>query len=256
MPALVDLHVHLLAGLDDGPRTWEDALAMCRILAQEGVGAVAATAHQNERYAAVTPDRIRAAAGELAARVAQEGLPLQVLPNAEVMAAVDVDEAWAAHKVLSVGDRGRYLLMEMPHQLFVDLRPTVARLKQAGVRVILAHPERHPELLHEPGAIEELIGLGCLVQVSTGSVTEPASAADARVIRGWFRRGVVHVLGSDGHSPRRRKPLMAAAYAQVVRWVGPAAAEQVGSGNAAAILRGEPVKVAPPRPERRWWPLW
>ena len=108
----------------------------------------------------------------------------------------------------------------MPHGLFVDLRGTVLDLRAAGVRPILAHPERSPELLQDGGRIEELIRAGCLVQVSSKSVTAPASGRDERALKGWFRRGMVHVLGSDGHSPSRRPPRLADAYRRLVRWAG------------------------------------
>jgi protein-tyrosine phosphatase len=143
----------------------------------------------------------------------------------------------------------------MPRGLFVDLRPTARSLRQAGLRPILAHPERQAELLHEPGLIEELIAAGCLVQVSSGSVTDPKTSADARALRAWFRRGVVHLLGSDGHSPRRRAPHMAAAYRQIARWAGEAVAARVCGTNGTAVLHGLPLRVAPPEPRPRalWW---
>ncbi|MGL4551962.1 MAG: tyrosine-protein phosphatase [Gemmataceae bacterium] len=254
MTGLADLHVHLLAGLDDGPRTADDALAMCRIAADQGVRHAAALSHQSERWQ-VTPDAIRSAVKSLAEQLAREGVPLSVHPTAEVTATPTLIEDWKAGRLLSVGDHGRCLLVEMPHQLFVDLRPAVRGLGRLGVRVLLAHPERHPELLHEPGTLEELIGLGCFVQVSSASVTDPATPADARALRDWFRRGCVHVLGSDGHSPRKRRPLMADACARVREWAGADAADRIGRDNGLALLRGERLAVAPPRARRPWWSL-
>jgi protein-tyrosine phosphatase len=257
MIPLVDIHCHLLAGMDDGPRTPADALAMCRKAYEEGTRLMAATAHQNERWSAVSPDGIRAATQELRRQLQAEGVPLAVSPCAEVMARPDLGAAWAAGELLSVADRGQFLLLEMPHGLFVDLRPLIKQL-QGGVRLILAHPERQPELLHDMGVIEELIAAGCLVQVSSGSITDPATPADARALRSWFRRGCVHLLGSDGHSPHRRPPRMADAYRQIERWAGAAVADRVCSTNGTAVLHGLPLRVAPPEPARsRWLPrLW
>lgn len=81
--ALADLHVHLLAALDDGPRTRDDALAMCRIAVEEGVRYAVALAHQSEQWNP-TPDLIRATAAELKSRLAEQSLPLEVFPGAEV----------------------------------------------------------------------------------------------------------------------------------------------------------------------------
>jgi protein-tyrosine phosphatase len=258
MIPLVDTHCHLLAGLDDGPRTAEDALAMCRFAYAEGTRMACATAHQNERWAAVSPEAIRQATRQLADRLREAGVPLTVFPCAEVMARTDLEAAWQAGQLLSVADRGKYLLVEMPHGLFVDLRATAERMAQGGVRLILAHPERHPELLDDPEPLEELVRAGCLVQVSSGSITDPPDGSRLRGLKSWFRRSLVHLLGSDGHSPRRRPPRLADAYRQVVRWVGPAAADRVCSGNGLAVVQGLAVRVPPPSPRpRRWLPrLW
>jgi protein-tyrosine phosphatase len=256
MIPLVDLHVHLLAGLDDGPRTLDEALAMCRAAAEEGVRMAAATAHQNDRYPAVTPERIREATRELAAALAAEGLGTTVFPCAEVMAFPDMEAAWRDGSLLSVADRSQYILVEMPHGVFVDLSRTAAGLVAAGVRPILAHPERNEEWLHDAGRIEAMIEAGCLVQVSSGSVTKPRSRADARALRSWFRRGIVHLLGSDGHSVRRRPPRVAEAYDQISRWAGSAVADRVCSTNGLMVLSGLPLRVPQPAPRKAWFRLW
>jgi protein-tyrosine phosphatase len=258
MISLVDMHCHLLAGLDDGPRTEADALAMCRIAYQEGVRMAAATAHQNERWAAVTPATIRVAARRLTDLLHESGIPLTVFPCAEVMIHPGIDTAWSAGELLSDGDHGRYLLMEMPPGLVLDLRSLVGELRLAGIRPILAHPERHEAFLHEAGWIEQLVQAGCLVQVSAGSVTAPRSREDERALKSWFRRGVVHLLGSDGHSPTRRAPRMAAAYQKIRAWAGLTVADRVCSTNGMAILQGLMPRFPAPTPARRRWlsPLW
>jgi protein-tyrosine phosphatase len=253
MIPLIDMHCHLCAGLDDGPATDEDALAMCRIAYEDGIRTVAATAHQNESWPAVTPEAIRQAAGRLAQQLRQADVPLAVLPSAEVMAHPEIEQSWREGSLLSVADRGQYLLIEFPHGLFVDLQQTITALRQAGVRPILAHAERQPELLHDSGRIEGLIRAGCLVQVNAGSVTKPPRHEDAAALKDWFRRGVVHVLGSDGHSPRRRKPQMAAAYRQIAAWAGSSTADRVCSTYATAILHGLPLRVPQPEPHRARW---
>jgi protein-tyrosine phosphatase len=93
--------------------------------------------------------------------------------------------------------------------------------------------------------------------VSAKSITDPPSRAGARELKGWFRRGLVHVLGTDAHSPRRRAPRMAEAYRQVVRWLGNPAADRVCSTNGMAVLQGLPLRVpeVAPRP-RRWFSWW
>lgn len=254
MRGLTDFHVHLLAGLDDGPRTWTDSLEMCRVAVSEGIRYSVALAHQSEQWP-LSPESIRETVKELSRRLSAEQIPLEIFPSAEIMATPDLPRSWSDGRLLSVGNHAKFLLVEMPNGIFVDLRPISRKLADLGLRVVIAHPERHPELLHEPGRIEELIDLGCLVQVSAANVSEPRNPTDAKAIRNWFRRGCVHLLGSDGHSPRRRKPLMAAAAERLRGWIGAAEADKICTTNGLAILRGEFVAAPQTSSGRSWWSL-
>lgn len=253
MIPFVDVHCHLLAGYDDGPRTDDEALEMCRIAYAEGTRHVAAGAHQNDSWPDVTPARIRQGATRLAELLRQAGLPLNVFPSAEVMIHADIEAAWKNGELLSVADTGKYLLVELPHGLFMDLQEMVRNFVDMGVRPILAHPERLPELLHEPGQIERLVRAGCLVQVSSKSVTDPANRRDEKALKSWFERGVVHLLGSDGHSPRRRAPLMADAYKRIAEWADTSVADRVSSIHGLAIVQGLSLPITEPKPVQRSW---
>lgn len=257
MLPLVDTHCHLLAGLDDGPPTEEMAEAMCRLAYEDGTRMIAATAHQNERWNQVTPQRIRAATKQLAQSLISRKIGLSLYPCAEVMVAPDTEERWRQGNLLSVGDRRQYLLIELPHGIYVDLTDTIRSFREAGVRPILAHPERQEELLHEPGEIERLIEAGCLVQVSASSVTQPRTSKDAHALKSWFKRGVVHCLGSDGHNDTKRPPKLSAAYRQIVRWAGQSLGDRIASTYGMAILQGLPLRVPTPQIRRTaWFSLW
>lgn len=256
MIPLVDVHCHLLAGLDDGPATRQAALEMCRLAYAEGIRWIAATAHQNDRYPDNSPERIRSASRMLADDLRREGLTMTAVPSAEIVVRTDICEAWQRGELLSVADRGRYLLVELPHGLFVEIGFLVRQLRHFGVHVILAHPERHEALLHTPGLIEDLIAEGCLVQASSDSITRPRSKADQRALKRWARRGIIHLLGSDGHNATTRPPRMAAAYEQLATWAGMAYADRVCSSQSLAVLQGVPVRVKPPASNRSWFAWW
>src|SRR5207302_3922802 len=122
-----------------------------------------------------TPDRLREAFKRLRADLAKAELDdFTVYPCAEVMVRPDLADVWERHEFLTVSDGGLYVLLEMPHGLCVELAWLVERLVTKGVRPILAHPERSPELLHDPAAAEQLIRAGCLIQISSLGVTRPA----------------------------------------------------------------------------------
>jgi protein-tyrosine phosphatase len=253
MLPLADTHVHLLAGLDDGPRDADEALAMCRMLVAEGCRTATALAHQNPAWPDNTADHLKAAAARLTARLREHRVPLTVYPTGEVMLAPDLVAQWKAGSLLSYGGFGKFLLVEMPHGAFVDLRPFAAELRLLGVRLVVAHAERYPELLHDPGATERLIAAGCLIQVTAVELAEPSSSAAERALKDWAKRGVIHLLGSDGHRLGGREPRMLAGYEALARWAGRSAADRVGGIWGPAVLQGLPVTVPPPAPKPRNW---
>lgn len=254
MIPLVDMHCHLFAGLDDGPRTDQEAIDMCRMLVAEGVTAVAAVAHQNEFWPN-TPAGIQRAATALRRKLQQHNISLRIVPTGEVMLRPDVVAAWEKGELLSVGNGGRYVLIEFPHGVYVDLTMLVQRFYSLGVRPILAHAERTPQLLYDPAAVERLIRVGCLVQVNADSVTRCPSREHTRAIKRWFKGNIVHLLGSDGHSPDHRPPLVAEAYRKIASWVGDAAADRICSRNGSSILEQQDLQVPPPdlQPMKRWF---
>ena len=254
MLPLADTHVHLLAGRDDGPRDDDEARAMARMLVAEGCRFATALAHQNPDYPDNTPDHLTAAAAEFASQLADRKIPLTVYPAGEVMLGPDTLAGWKAGTLLSYGGQNQFLLAEMPHGLFLDIRPLAADLKGHGVRLVIAHAERYPELLHDPAVADGLVAAGCLIQVTAGELAEPTSAADEWALRDWAKRGLIHLLGSDGHRiGGRREPRMRAGAAVLARWVGRAAADRIGHIWGTAVLQGLPVNPPPPLPRPRSW---
>jgi protein-tyrosine phosphatase len=250
---LVDVHCHLLAGLDDGPKDWEQAIAMCQLAWNDGVRAIAATAHQNPQWPNVTPSRILLETDQLMQRLQAEQLPLAVYPTAEVMIGPDIEIDLECDRLLTISNLMRYLLVELPHGMFLDLRDMVSRMLKMGVRPILVHPERHPELLFGNDVVEDLILRGCLIQVNADSITQQTHPQVTEALRSWARRGIIHLIASDGHSTTRRKPGVSAAYNQIAEWTDWATADRICSTNGMAVLEGLPLKTPRPTPRKRTW---
>jgi protein-tyrosine phosphatase len=252
MTPLADTHVHLLAGLDDGPRDLDEAVALCRSLAHDGVRFATATAHQNPLFADNTPEQIQSAAAELVAALSDKKVPLTVFPTGEVFITASLPDDVKARRVQSVGGAGKYLLAEMPHAVFLDPRPVAEALRPLGVRLILAHAERYDEFLHDPELVAECVAAGCLVQVTTEGLTE-SDGRDAAALRTWANWGLIHLLGSDGHRIDHRRPRLREGVRVLERWMGAAGAERVAGLWNAAVLQGLAVNVPPPRPQKKSW---
>ena len=121
MIPITDMHCHLLAGMDDGPKVMAEAIEMCSMLASQGVGAVHALAHQNEHYPEVAPERIRAAIKLLQDEVRAKRIPVAIFPGSEVMVHPSVLNSVDTLDYLTIGDAGKFMLIELPHGVFIDL---------------------------------------------------------------------------------------------------------------------------------------
>lgn len=228
----------------------EDALEMCRMLVAEGADAAYALAHQNEHYPKVTVETIQHGTNELRKALKEAGIGLSVFAGSEVMVHPTFIADTKNNLFQVAGSNKRYMLIEFPHGIYIDLRESVYMLMQMGIRPILAHPEQHPELLHSEMMAEELVRLGCLFQISTGNITNPRSPKDEKAIKRWMKQGLYHVIGSDGHGPNRRPPLLRAGYLKMVNWIGQQNADRIAATNAMFIFQGLPV-IAPKPPFKK-----
>jgi protein-tyrosine phosphatase len=245
---MIDLHAHVLPGLDDGPGDLEGALALLQAAAADGTKVIAATPHLREDYPGVRVEALADAHAHLLARLDGElGL--------EVVLAGEVDLEWAMEatddqlRLASYGQRGSDMLVETPYgQLPAGFEEMLFRLRTCGYRLLLAHPERSPTLQANPQRLVDLVRGGVLVQVTASSLLQNRRAASRRFARFLVREGLVHVLASDAHraGPDRAPGLSAAV--EAARRLAPARAEWMAGAAPAAILAGKPL---PPAPIRR-----
>jgi protein-tyrosine phosphatase len=223
------------------------------MLVKEGARHATALAHQNPDYPDNTADRLRSSASALVATLADKKIPLSVHPTGEVMLTPNTLDDWKAGKLLSVGDHKQWLLVEMPHGDFVDVLPLLEALKSDGVRLIIAHAERYPELLDDPALTTKWIEAGCLIQVTARALAEPWHLEMETGLKRWAKGGFIHLMGSDGHGIDRRRPILDAGSRQLAKWIGRSHATQIATVWGTAILEGKPVTIPPPQPLLRSW---
>jgi len=240
---IIDIHAHVLPGLDDGPHTLDESLQMCGLYAREGVTTVVATPHMGNNRFDVTSDAVRRSTSELA-RVCRERMPeLEILPGADVQLQPGLLDMLDAGEVLTLADAGRYLLLELPPQAVPRIENLVADLAARGVTPILSHPERNPDFLRKPDRLAELVECGCLVQITSGSLLGSFGRAAKWAAEEFIEAGLVHVAASDAHAPRgRRCPELRRAADYLVSTVGEDIARDLLCRNPAKIIRGEPLR--------------
>jgi protein-tyrosine phosphatase len=239
---MIDLHTHVLPGIDDGARSLEDAVAMCRLAAEDGCTALVATPHQR-RGAWVNCDRATLAALRDAVQEAV-GPGLRILPGGEIHAGpgmLDEIDRIEELGLLPLGG-SRCLLIEFgPGMTPAKASELVHELHVAGWRPILAHPEFFPWLVEEPGALERLVDLGALVQVTAMSVTGDFGAQPAAIVQRLLDAGLVHFVASDCHGTSRRPPGLRRALRTIAKRMGEELARRLVFDNPTAALEGRPV---------------
>ncbi len=245
----VDVHCHCLPGLDDGPATMADAVAICRKLADDGITTAIATPHQLGTYENANPgDRIRAAVAELSAVLAAEGVPLRVLPGGDVRVDDRLTALLAERQVMTLGDGGAFLLLELPHESLVDLTKLVADLLAAGVTPVLSHPERNGPLARRVDPALPWVAAGMVMQVTAGSLLGQFGPAVERA--GWqmLEQGLIALVATDAHDVKQRPPSMTAAIDAIAARCGHAVARRLCIENPLKVLNGDRAGWAARRP--------
>jgi protein-tyrosine phosphatase len=245
---VIDLHSHILAGLDDGARTLEESYEMARVAVAEGVTVVAATPHVRDDFP-TRAEVMEEAVAELNSDLAANEIDLEVLPGGEVdlgwLTTMSEDE----RRRFTIAQNGRYLLVEIPLIGWpLSLETQIFTLRSAGVTPILAHPERNSEVQANPGLIERLVRGGARVQVTGASLDGRLGRRASQACRRLLDLGLVHVLASDAHAPDVRRGGLAQAVA-ALRDDG--LARYLTWDVPAAIVAGEPVPVRSAREHRR-----
>ena len=249
---MIDLHSHILPGLDDGPRTLEGSLELARAAVEQGTRTILATPHINDDES-IDHRRIAAGLAVLRPALAAAEIPLEVLPGGEIAIwrLADLDES-ALH-ALALGG-GPYLLIESPFSPVVGaFEPLVLDLMiRSGHRVLLAHPERCPAFQREPARLERLVEAGVLVQITAGSMTGAFGNTVRRFTAQLLREGIAHVVSSDAHDAVKRPPGLTAGFADPGRELAGLEAQREWMTELAprAILEGAPLPQRPPLPRR------
>jgi protein-tyrosine phosphatase len=245
--AAVDLHCHILPGIDDGADGLGDAIAMARQAEADGIEAICATPHirhDHDVRIAELPRRL----SDLSAAIETAGCRTKLLPGGEVavtvLDALDDDEL----RNLTLGAAGRWILLEpAPGPLDASLDRAVARLCERKLRAVIAHPERHlaPDLIER---LRRLVDGGALVQATAAFLLD-VETRDGMVA--LARAGLIHVLGSDSHSSRAGRPVALTGGLEVLRTVEPLAShlEWIARIAPLAIVSGEdltpPFQIVP-----------
>jgi len=252
----VDIHCHMLPGIDDGAADWDESLAMAKMACADGIRSVVVTPHQLGGYGQNTGEIVRELTKEFRQLMQRHDIPLDVRPGADVRIEAEMMQHLRSGQVLSLGDHRKHVLLELPHELYFPLEPVLDKLSAAGMQGILSHPERNLGLLKQRSLIPQLVRYGCLMQVTAGSLLG-SFGGESREFSEWMvRENLVHFIATDAHGVRSRRPRMAKAAERVRQLADDLAARQLCSANPAYVFKGRPVEVSRPRTKRPGFGAW
>ncbi len=243
---MVDLHHHLLPGLDDGPPDLPTSIAMARMAMEDGITRVVATPHASHRHP-FDPEKVAEGMATLRSALTEAGIPLIIGSGCDFHLSYDNIQDAMAHPRKYTLNGTEYLLVELPDlsippqltQLFYDLRV-------AGMTPILTHPERNPSLQRDAKPLEEWLRNGMLVQITTSSVLGQMGRTAQKLAHTLLANRWVHFLSTDAHNLTSRPPRMREAREVVANRYGAEYATRLCESNPLAVFDGQPM---PPQEE-------
>ncbi len=241
---MIDLHNHIIPGLDDGSKTLEMSLKMLRCAADQGITDVVNTVHfQTARLDGITFEYklVKSKIEELQNELDKEEIPIKLHMGAEVFYLPNLMEL--KDNPLLTFDHGKYMLVEFPvDQVPNGCQDMFFKLKLAGVTPIIAHPERIKPIQKDLSIVRKFIRGGCVIQVDAGSLTGSLGSSSEKAALEIVRQGCCHIIGSDAHDEHHRNFLLAEALAIAKEIIGEIAVEMV-TVNPQKIITGDPIQT-------------
>jgi protein-tyrosine phosphatase len=239
---LIDIHCHILPEVDDGPKSWDVSLEMCRMAAADGITHIVATPHSNERYQydreflERSVRRLQQMAGDF---------PRLSLGCDFHLSYDNLQLVLARPQRFTIAG-GSYLLVELSDfSIPAQIGDCFLRFGDMGITPIITHPERNAILRQTPQRVIEFVELGCAVQITANALTGFWGQRVARVTAWLLERGAVHVVASDAHDSRHRTPILSRAKAVLTEMVGGQIAQALVDDNPRAMLEGRALPYSP-----------
>lgn len=257
---MIDIHHHLLPGLDDGSSSDATSLDMARMAVSDGITHVVCTPHANHHYL-YEPELVAERVARLEGLLAAEGIALKLGRGADFHLTYDnIQSALADPARFSINGQG-YLMVEVPdYGLPQGLTETFYQMQLVGLTPVLTHPERNPTLQEDSSRLEDWLRGGLLLQVTAGSVMGTMGRSPKRLAHDLLAKRWVHFLATDAHNTTSRPPRMREAHDEVARRYDPEYAHLLCVSNPLAAFQGRPL---PPQPEplglydepepKNWW---
>ncbi|MGH9617024.1 MAG: tyrosine-protein phosphatase [Acidobacteriaceae bacterium] len=241
---MIDIHHHLLYGLDDGAKDVGTSLEMAKIAIDDGITHIACTPHANSDYT-FFPEVNAARKAELQEQIGDD---LTLGLGCDFHLSFDNIEDALSHPTKYTINGKRYLLVEFPDfGIPQNISTSFHEMFVAGIVPILTHPERNVTLMQEPDKLIQWLRMGCLVQVTAGSLLGAFGRGPQRIAKELLDWGWVHIIATDAHNTTSRPPVMSKAREFISHHYGAEEAERLCVKNPRAVFEGETLPEQPQR---------
>ena len=239
MEGFVDIHTHILPGVDDGARDVSQALSLMKCAAGQGTGALILTPHYRGRYRDNVRQKLTQVFKELRQAAAAECPGLELYLGCEIGYEIDVSEKVSNGMVLSLNDT-QYVLLEFQDDSFRSrILDGVLEVVNFGYVPIIAHAERYEAFRKFPQLAEELTDLGALIQINADSVMGKSGFGIKRYCHRLLKAHRVHFVATDAHDQKLRQPELRSCYQKVRKKYGQAYADALFIRNGRDVLAGK-----------------
>lgn len=249
---MIDLHSHILPGLDDGAADQAQALEMAHIAQDEGISGIIATPHYMPgSFTDAVRVRVEEVVDSLNELCRSDNVDVKIYPGCEIAISTEIPDLMSKG-LISTLNRSKYLLIELPMtSIPIYVENVIFELELQGLIPIIAHPERNSQIIERPSILAHYMEKGILVQVNAGSITGFYGDRVRRTVIKLVERGMVHFVSSDAHNTRTRAPLMKRAYADITDRMGIKVADLLFYENPGRVLENMEVVSNPVFPANK-----
>lgn len=242
---MIDLHCHILPGIDDGSPDLETSIAMARMAIDDGIKIMACTPHFMPGLYDSHASDVRKRVAALSQEFNDQNLGLILVPGGDIHVRPDLVQAIQSKLVLTLND-SRYILLEPPQVIMpLRLEDLIISLVAAGIVPVITHPERLSWIEQHYAALVRMASAGAWLQITAGSVTGRFGKRAQYWTQKLLQDGLVHIMATDAHNLGSRPPRLANAVGMVAREIGPEEAQKLVFDRPLAVLRNEAITTAP-----------
>ncbi|HSQ87831.1 tyrosine-protein phosphatase [Romboutsia sp.] len=238
---MIDIHCHILPGVDDGSKDLNDSLEMARIAQREGIKTIINTSHYHPDFDYAVGEKLLEELVSFNKALRENDIDIEVLIGNELYYSDNLLE-YMDKKEFYTLNNSKYILIEFaPNRFPKNLCDVVYELKIRGYIPILAHVERYHEIQENPKLIQEAIKEGALIQVNVSSVLGKGPSSANKSCEALLRHNMVHFIGTDAHGSDKRRPLIKEAYEYVFKKYGEDRANRLFLDNPSSVINNEDI---------------